>query len=78
MIDLNIDPGQTPTNTQQDRYYLYLWGEAHMMRDLLVPEHATKADIHKDDCRYWLNVWWRHGVIAPLTVNGLLQTQGEK
>jgi hypothetical protein len=51
------------------------WSEARRARDLLVPTYATKAEIKKDDEGYWLNVWWKCGIIAPLTYNEHLQAQ---
>ena len=54
------------------------WGEARRARDMLVPEHATKAEIKRDEEGYWLNVWWKCGEIAPLTYNEHRQAQGEK
>ncbi len=54
------------------------WQEASRMRNVLVPEYATKAEIMKDESGYWLNVWWKCGVIAPLTVQESLQAQGEE
>lgn len=62
----------------ENREEFLWWGEANRMRDRLVPEFATKAEIKKDDEGYWLNVWWKCGIIAPLTVQESLQAQGEK
>ena len=61
----------------ENRESFIWWGEARRMRDLLIPEHATKAEIKRDDKGYWLNVWWKCGIIAPLTVQESLQAQGE-
>lgn len=61
-----------------NRESFFWWGEARLARDLLVPEHATKAEIKEDEEGYWLNVWWKCGIIAPLTVQEHRQAQGEK
>lgn len=54
------------------------WSEANAARHLIVPEYASKAEIHKDGEGYWLNVWWSCGVIAPLTVQEHIQaSEGE-
>ena len=54
------------------------WGEARIMRDVIVPEYATKAEIKKDDEGFWLNVWWKSGIIAPLTVQEESQAMGNQ
>lgn len=56
-----------------NRQSFHFWSEASRVRDLLVPQFASKAVIHKDSEGYWLNVWWSCGVIAPLTVQEHLQ-----
>lgn len=56
----------------------FKWGEVKRVRDVLVPEHATKAEIERDEESYWLNVWWKCGIIAPLTIQEHHQVQGEK
>ena len=61
----------------QNREEFLWWSHADETRQLLVPQHATKADIHKDEEGYWLNVWWNCGEIAPLTVQESNQAQGE-
>ena len=49
------------------------WGQADSYRKLLVPYYATKTEIKQDDQGYWLNVWWKSGVIAPLTIQESIQ-----
>lgn len=57
----------------------FIWrGDARRARDMLVPEYASKAEIHINEEGYWLNVWWKSGIIAPLTCNEYLQVQGKK
>lgn len=60
-----------------NRQNFNFWTEASHVSDLLVPEYATKAEIHKNDSGYWLNVWWKCGIIAPLTTTETEQALGE-
>lgn len=39
---------------------------------------ATRVGIEKDHDGYWINVWWKCGIIAPLTTQELDQAYGEK
>lgn len=43
----------------------------------LVPAHASRAEVKRDQEGYWLNVWWHCGIIAPLTTNETAQALGE-
>lgn len=49
------------------------WTEATTARSIIVPTYASKAEIHKNEEGYWLNVWWSCGVIAPLTIQEYAQ-----
>ena len=59
----------------ENREAFIWWREARSMRDRLVPEYATKVEIKKDETGYWLNVWWKCGIIAPLTTNEAIQAE---
>ncbi|ANJ20758.1 hypothetical protein HYO99_gp24 [Roseobacter phage RD-1410W1-01] len=44
---------------------------------LLQGKYATRIGVEKDLDGYWLNVWWRCGIIAPLTLQETEQLLGE-
>lgn len=57
----------------------FLWRkDAQATMKYLVPIHASRTEIMKDEQGYWLNVWWHCGVIAPLTVQEEAQALGEQ
>ena len=51
--------------------------DAQRIRNILIPAFAGRAEIHKDEQGYWINVWWHCGIIAPLTIQETLQALGE-
>lgn len=57
-------------------YYLFR-KDAALTTHLLVPEHASRAEIHESDNGWWINVFWNCGEVAPLTYNEELQAKGE-
>lgn len=56
--------------------YLFRYNAQAIIK-YLVPAHASRCEIHKDEEGYWINVWWHCGVIAPLTHNEEAQALGE-
>jgi hypothetical protein len=47
--------------------------DADLAIKILVPQHASRAEIHRDEEGYWINVWWNCGIIAPLTIQEMEQ-----
>jgi hypothetical protein len=52
--------------------------DVERIRPLLVPTYAITASVKKDAGGYWLNVQWKCGVTAPLTIQELDQALGER
>lgn len=51
--------------------------DADLFIGVLVPKFATAASIKRDAAGYWLNVHWKCGMIAALTVQETIQaTEG--
>ena len=63
-----------PLNRQD---YLFEW-ESQEMISVLVPKYATAASVKKDGGGYWLNVSWRCGITAPLTIQETIQALEER
>lgn len=61
-----------------NRAVFYFYRDAMSFLPLLVPLHATRAEVNKDIDGYWINVWWRNGAVAPLTVQEEQQALGEQ
>lgn len=68
-----MSQSQRPLN-RQDFLFKH---EAERIAELLLRQYATRVGVEKDSHGYWLNVWWKAGVIAPLTVNETRQALGE-
>lgn len=51
--------------------------DAEQIVNILIPVFADRAEIHKDEQGYWINVWWHCDIIAPLTIQETLQALGE-
>ena len=61
----------------QNRQNFLFKHEAEKVADrLLTFAFANKANVEKDGSGYWLNVWWKCGIIAPLTTSELSQAYG--
>ena len=56
--------------------FLFKHEAERVAKRLLAFAYATKTSVRKDDRGYWLNVWWKSGAIAPLTINELSQAYG--
>lgn len=48
------------------------------MVPILVPKYATAASVMKDGGGYWLNVSWKCGILAPLTIQETIQALEER
>lgn len=57
--------------------FLFKFEAERLATKLLQQKHATRVAIEKDDGGYWLNVWWRCGIIAPLTMQETDQAMGD-
>lgn len=51
--------------------------DACLIIPYLIPKYATTVSVHKDAGGYWLNVQWKSGALAPLTIQETLQAIGE-
>lgn len=51
--------------------------EADLFIPYLVPKYAKAASVKYDAGGYWLNVHWKCGIIAPLTVQETEQALGD-
>lgn len=58
------------------KFYLFKYNAKAMIK-FLVPTHASRCEIKKDEKGYWINVWWHCGIIAPLTHQEEAQALGE-
>tara|TARA_Y100000593_G_C4229772_1_gene296365 strand:+ start:79 stop:297 length:219 start_codon:yes stop_codon:yes gene_type:complete len=70
---------QSSLNKQLNRQNFLFKRDAERVADRLLSfAFATRVGVEKDDDGYWLNVWWKCGIIAPLTINETNQAYGEK
>mgnify|MGYP003652022341 CR=1 FL=1 len=61
---------------QNRQNFLFKHEAERVSERLLAFAFATKANVERDDSGYWLNVWWKCGTTAPLTINELTQAYG--
>lgn len=59
------------------QYFIDKWDAERTITRLLLNNHATKVSLKKDDEGYWLNVSWKCGITAPLTIQETDQLFGE-
>lgn len=61
-----------------NRQYFLFKRQAESFIKFLVPMHASKAEVLKDDEGYWINVWWHCNAITPMTTHKMRQALGEQ
>lgn len=51
--------------------------EAEGFSDKLIPKHAKRVGVLRDENGYYINVHWNCGITAPMTVQEYDQALGE-